>query len=80
MCISFRFVDQLSHVLRLSSLVILESYGFAIGANIAAPGHGIINHISADLTGILTYVYNKRVMSVFFEDKSHKCLTEITAS
>jgi hypothetical protein len=54
MCISFRFVDQLSHVLRLSSLVILESYGFAIGANIAAPGHGIINHISADLTGILT--------------------------
>lgn len=50
MCISFRFVDQLSHVLRLSSLVILESYGFAIGANIAAPGLVIIKHISADLT------------------------------
>jgi hypothetical protein len=55
MCISFRFVDQLSHVLLLLSFVILESYGFAIGANIAAPGLRIMNHISVDLMVILTY-------------------------
>lgn len=44
MCISFRLVDHLSHILRFSSLVILESYGFAIGANIAAPGFTAMCH------------------------------------
>jgi hypothetical protein len=70
MCISFRLVDQLSHVLCLSSLVILESYGFAIGANIAAPGFRTINHMSADQQWYLCT--NNHVLKFRFFENTRK--------